>query len=241
MKKLVLSVVLLAALAACAKDPLPDPMPFTGELPPKIGLDVQNIVLVDRASSDRVVSIIDPINFTPTLGAAVRQWAVDRLQATGANGQAVVTIKEAKITVEPLPVSAGPDVWFTRQQSTRYVGHIVAEVAVRRGSDYGVATAEATRWVSLPEDPDTDERKEAYFTLLNSLMRDLGTNLEGNIQRHLNRFLPVQPNLYAPVVSPTPAATVIPLSSTVPVVTPMVQPVAAPVVGTMPTITPVMP
>ena len=58
-----------------------------------------------------------------------------------------------------------------------------------RSDSYALASAEASRWVSLPEDPSTAERKEAYYSLLNSLMRDLGKNLESSIQAHMQDFV----------------------------------------------------
>jgi hypothetical protein len=67
----------------------------------------------------------------------------------------------------------------------------------------------------MPEDPSRDERKTAYFTMLNGLMRDLGTNLESSMQEHMGGVIlsatpgPVDPlsvtTTPPPVLAPAPA------------------------------------
>ena len=47
--------------------------------------------------------------------------------------------------------------------------------------------------MTLPEDPTNLEKQNAYFTMLNGLMKDLGENLETGIQSHMANFITTAP------------------------------------------------
>jgi hypothetical protein len=100
--------------------------------------------------------------------------------------------------------------WFKRQQSVKYIGH--AEISIEANGDSGFATtdATATRSVTLPENPTDVEKQDAYYTLLNGLMKDLGHNAEAGIQTHLGKFLSSSPVFGTTAV---PAAETQPMSS----------------------------
>jgi hypothetical protein len=184
-------VVLL--LAACAGEDLPPAAPVSHVLPPKINLDVQTITLADRSGVQPPNSPYNNNHFSPTISEAIKQWASDRLQAVGQSGQTIIIVKDASLTAQPLPLKTGSDSWFTRQQGVKYIGH--AEVSLEANGREGFATtdASATRAVTLPENPTPIERQDAYFTLLNGLMKDLGQNLESGIQSHMNPFVITAP------------------------------------------------
>ena len=180
MKKLALTLLAVASLAACSSAPVAN---YGTSLPPRINLDVEKIHLIDRTVPNSDVS------FKPSINEALHQWAVDRLGAVGRDGAALITVKDVSISTEALPMESGFSAWFTRQQGSKYVAHASIELAVRKGSETAFANAEASRWESMPEDPTAEERKQAYFTVLNGLMRDLGTNLETNMQEHLQNYV----------------------------------------------------
>ena len=181
MKKIALTLIALASLAACSSEPVAGS--YGTSLPARINLDVEKINLIDRTSPAAVE------NFKPSISEAVHQWAVDRLAASGRTGDALVTVRDISITTQPLPVETGFSAWFTRQQASKYVAHAEVEIAVHKGTDVAYATAEASRWESLPEDATLEERKQAYYTVLNGLMRDMGKNLEQNVQQHLQAYV----------------------------------------------------
>lgn len=194
MRKIVPGLALLVFFSACSSDPVATAQ-LEYMLPSKIVLDVQNINFVDNSPLPGPNSPYNAHRLEPTIAQAIRQWAVDRLQAGGTSGQAVVVVKDASLTVKTLPMSQSwKDSWFKRQQAYQYTGHAAVQVELRSGSGYATATAEATRSVSLPEDPAGAERQDAYITLLNGLMRDLGQNLETVIRQHMqNYILPTAP------------------------------------------------
>jgi len=206
MKKLSAAFGLLISLAACSSEPLP-PVPSSHTLPPKIVLDVQSINLADRSQQPPNSPYLTN-HFTPTINDAIKQWAMDRLQAAGQTGQAIVLIKDASLTAQPLAMKDGMDSWFTRQQGVKYVAR--AEVSVEANGREGFATADAvaTRAVTLPENPTPMERQEAYYSLLNGLMKDLGQNLDGAIQTHMSNFI-----ITAPIMGTTSMPVNAPISS----------------------------
>lgn len=186
MKKVILSLLCLGFLAACAEEPVPVQVNYT--LPPKMAFDVQTISLIDEAGSLRSSSPYSTNNFKPQIGEAVQQWAKDRLEATGSSGQMTVIIRDATLSSEALPLETGMNTWFKRQQASKYMARVVVEVSARKDGEYAKAVGEAKRWVTLPEDPTPEERRDAYFTLLNGLMKDFGTNIEENIKNHMRSF-----------------------------------------------------
>jgi len=155
----------------------------------KINLDVAGINIVDRSSGTAAKSEI----FQPTIEEAVRRWADSRFRAVGTTGQAVVVIKNADIQTLNMPLGVGIDDWFTRQQAAKYNGHVEVEVEARGVEGYGVAHAEATRYVTVPEHPSDAERRKAYNAMLGGLMADLNENLDQNIQQHMQDFIVTAP------------------------------------------------
>ncbi|MDE1900105.1 MAG: hypothetical protein KGI37_00480 [Alphaproteobacteria bacterium] len=189
MKKALLFCGLAVALAACSDNgPAPQP-PYNAVLPPKITMNVRDITLTDRSGMQPAGSPYDSNHFKPTITDAIKQWASDRLQAAGASGQASVIIRDASLTSAPLPVKDGMDSWFTRQQGLKYTAHAEVSVEANGAPGYADTDAEATRTVTLPENPTDIEKQNAYYTLLNGLMKDLGTNLEAGLRQHMGAFI----------------------------------------------------
>lgn len=216
MKKHIAILAVVALLTACADQPTPPPPPREFVLPPKINLDVQTLSLADRSGMQPSSSPYNSNDFQPTINQAIRQWAKDRLQAVGPVGQAMVVIRDASLSQQAIPYEHD---FFTRQQASKYIAHVAVDVEAKSRDNYAMASAEATRFVTLPENPTVDERQKAYFELLNGLMRDLGTNLEASIQEHLHDFIvavPMFDNSVSPV-SPASAVGSSPAPSVVPV------------------------
>lgn len=189
MKKMTAALGLLLALGACGTEQLPPPAPVSKVLPPKISLDVQTVSLTDRSGPQAARSPYNTNHFSPTIAEAIKQWANDRLQANGRAGHAIVVIKDASLTEQALPTKDGFDSWFTRQQAVKYTGR--AEVSIEANGRNGFAMAEGTasRVLTLPENPTALEKQDAYFTMLNGLMKDLGQNLEGAMQSHMGHMI----------------------------------------------------
>jgi hypothetical protein len=193
MKKMTAVFSLMIALGACASEQTPLPPVVNHILPPKITLDVQTISLADRSGMQPASSPYKSNHFTPTIAEAIRQWAGDRLQANGTSGQAIIVIKEASLVAQPLAVKDGIDSWFTRQQGEKYIGRADVSIEATGVGGFAVTDASASRILTLPENPTAIEKQDAYFTMLNGLMKDLGQNLETGIQAHMSRFITSAP------------------------------------------------
>jgi len=184
-----LSLVVLGLLAGCA-DTVPA---LHTDIPqgPKINLDVQTVTLADRSQMQSATSPYTTNNFQPTITEAIRQWAANRFQAVGTGGEAVVIIKDASLSLQPIPHSND---WFKREQTTKYTAHAEVDIEIKGvGTRYALASAQASRFETLPENPSELERQNAYTTVLNGLMRDLNQSVENSIREHMQDFVITAP------------------------------------------------
>jgi hypothetical protein len=205
MKKFWLAPLLAAALVGCSSyQPQPAPLSLDYATLGKINLSVQSVQVTDRSMPQNAQMAVLG-NMHPTLAEAMHRWVDGRIAAVGPAGQAMFIIKDANITVQQLPTESGFDSWFKRQQASKYVGHISIDAEAHGANgDYSLASAEAQRSVSVPENPTEAERQKAYDELVEGLMKDLNTHLEQSIREHMQNFVvtaPVMPN-GAPVDAP---------------------------------------
>lgn len=191
MKKIFASFVLAFLLSACADNPAPVTKVAT-DSSPKINLDVLTVVVLDRSNPLDSNTPYATNNFQPTIANALRRWATDKLIAVGSTGEAIVAIQDASLTSESL---RHPDSIFTRQQASKYVGHAAIEIDVTGREGHGRVTAEASQMQTLPEDPTTAERQDAYAKLLNALMKQLSENVRSGVRDHLGNFVITAPIL----------------------------------------------
>jgi hypothetical protein len=167
---------------------------------PKISFDVKRISLADR-SGYTPPNIFKDDDFQPSIAEAVKGWAKDHLQAVGQTGQAIVVIKKAFVSVQPLSTDDGIENWFTRQQTERYTARAEISIEANGQPGFAVADAAASRSVTMPDGPSTAEKHVAYNTLLNGLMKDLQENLVASIHSHMATFIGSAP-LAAPAAAP---------------------------------------
>lgn len=172
---------LLALLGACSSYQTAQPIQLDYSQMGRIGFNVRGIEVADNSAAS-------PGAMQPTVSDAIRRWAADRLQASGASGQATLVIKDASFKSEPLHMETGMNSWFKRQQANKLTAHAEVQLDARNGSDYASATAEASRSVTVPEDPQPAEKQEAYKKLLDGLMSDLNQYFEQSVHEHMQRF-----------------------------------------------------
>jgi hypothetical protein len=203
MTKLLALVGLSFALVACAEGQTVPTATFNRPMQPKLALDVQTISLTDRTTLQPANSPYNSNNFSPTISEAVKQWASDSLQAVVQSGNAIVVVKDATLTAQPLSTQSGMESWFTRQQSVKYVGRVEVSIEATGANGFAMADGNATRSVTLPEDPTPAERQDAYTNLLNGLMKDLSQNLDAAIRSHMGGFIVRAPVLGSTAVPDT--------------------------------------
>jgi hypothetical protein len=191
----VIRVFLLAAsapvcigLAACstpsARQSFPD-ITFQHLAPFK--LDVAHVEIVQGYQPDPANDIADQFPEAPAKVAA--QWAQDRLQAVGSQGQATYTITMARSTDTSLKRSQGMAAVTHKDQSDRYDLAISINLEVQSAGKSGALTAQAARSQTVREDVTLNQREAVLFNLLDATMKDLNKQLEGLIPQYLGGFL----------------------------------------------------
>lgn len=203
MKKSILSLALVAMLAACSSEPVLPPLQLDYSNLGKIYLDSQDLRIINRAGSTPQWAPYVGHQFKPTLTDAIYKLAADRLQAAGNLGHATLIIKDANITEQSMATSSDFESLFKRQQASKYIGRIEVSLEAQSPTDaaVGIANANAVHAVTLPEDPTDVEKAEAYRKLLAALMTTLNNNMEQAIRNHMARFVMSGPR--SDKISPT--------------------------------------
>ncbi|MCF8480229.1 MAG: hypothetical protein K9H25_07355 [Rhodospirillum sp.] len=124
---------------------------------------------------------------------AARQWAFDRIQATGETPYTVLmTIHDAAVTEKTLGVQKGLEGAFKSEQAERYDANLEATVElVDPDSRVTLAQASAKVWrfITLPEEASVNDREAAWFTLVEQLMDDFNTRMEKSIHTYMGAYL----------------------------------------------------
>ncbi len=189
LKKLaLLAVVVLPACAAPAPVRLPD-MTFTDR--PRFLLDVAQVQVVDQYQPTfRLPNIEHQVPVSPA--RAVDRWARDRLVPVGASGNAVVTIRDARVLESSLRVTPGVQGVFTKEQAARYDAFVDVSIEIKPTNinmPEGSASARAERSRTVAEGISPNDLDRVLFELVEGLMRDLDTQLDANVQRFLAPYI----------------------------------------------------
>lgn len=122
---------------------------------------------------------------------AVERWVVDRLRATGTDGRAVVTIRDASVMEARLKQLGGIKGTFTTEQSERYDAKVEVVIEATDGKGLRSANAVVTslRSRTAPENATLRERRTLWYELTEKLMSDFDRVFEVQIRKHLTAFL----------------------------------------------------
>ena len=181
----------LALLAACDTPPMRQSYAtLTFQDRPPIRLDVAEVEIVRAYQAPGIAPHVDHLFPQRPLDVAAN-WGRDVLRAVGQRGQATYTIVDASATDTQLPRSSGLTQMFKTEQSDRYDLHIAVklEVANPQLQATGVATAEAFRSQTVPENMTMNQREAVWFQMTESAMRELDQKLEAAIKDKLRVFV----------------------------------------------------
>jgi hypothetical protein len=175
-------------LAACKTPPERQNYPdITFQHLAPFKLDVAHVEIVQAYRPDPANDIADQFPEAPAKVAA--QWAQDRLQAAGTQGQATYTITLAKAIDTPLKRSQGMSAVTHKDQSDRYDLAITVNLKIQSLGKSGALTAQAARSQTVGEDVTLNEREAVLFNLLDATMKDLNKQLETLIPQYVGGFL----------------------------------------------------
>ena len=181
----------LAWIASCAvpAPPAASPELAFGHLPP-IRLDAAEVEIVETYRPPlRAPHVEHRFPLTPL--AAMRRWAVDRIEAAGETRRVRFVIADARVVAVPLKVREGLRGLLRREQEVRYDAAFEArvEVGTERGRRESFATARVVRSRTAPEDMTLAERDRLFLEMTADVMKELNSVLEANIRRHMRKDL----------------------------------------------------
>ena len=183
-------IACMVALSACATPPPPQFPELTYTHLPTITLGVAKIEVVSTSKKSDAAPHIE-ISMPVTPEKAVRNWARDRLRASGVSGVAKVIIENASVTETELARSKGLKGVFTTEQSQRYDANLKVSIrleGVPRVSE-AFAQAEIKRSQTVPEDVSVNVREQALFDLTENVMKDFDPAMAASIRKHLADFI----------------------------------------------------
>jgi hypothetical protein len=190
MKNLVRAVLSLAliTLTACATPPAPAPKANIGFTGAPIKLDVTRVTVDNQYHpSGRAPNVEQLHTVTPSTVAS--RWAETRLVPVGASGQGVLTVFDARVVEEKLPVKGGVSGYFEDQVDTKLTGSLRAELVVMRPDRASGQNAVYKAQVNVGytqtvlQSANLNERDAAYFGLLDNLGKEFDKAMTAEINR----------------------------------------------------------
>jgi len=179
------------AASACNVPPPQDAWPeITYRHLPKIRFDVAEVVIERAYVPPLAKPNVDHMMPNPPVVLAI-QWAQDRLVADGQANRLVFKIVDASVVEKELHTDSGLQDFFTVSQSERYDARLAVEVALVEDSGFTrtVVKAEAEHSVTVPEDASLHEREKIWFKLGETLMNDLGGELERSLHQYMAAYI----------------------------------------------------
>ncbi len=184
-------VVVLVAMAACAApvEPVetPSEMRFT-EKPP-MSLNVARIDIERPDTGERVDHEV-LAKFAVPPDEAMRQWARDRLAASGGSGTGRFTILTADVVEEKQPRAKGAVGILGPAPGARYTITVEGRLEVlSEGGERAMTAAKVARAKTLEGGLTPDERTRALYDLTLATMTAFDEQMERAIRRHLNPWV----------------------------------------------------
>ena len=176
----------LAVLAACAAPPAPPlNMKVTFQNREPIRIDAARVEVTEAYTPSLEAPHIEHL-YKQTPATLARRWAAERLDPVGQSGQITLTIKEASVIEEPLPVKKGIAGLLSNESEVRLRATLKArleytELGERRRSFLADVAAKADR--TIPEGATLNERDLAYFDTLETLAAQFDQALTGEMMR----------------------------------------------------------
>ena len=175
------------AASACNVPPPQNEWPeITYKYLPKIRFDVAKIMIERAYTPPLKKPNVDHIMPDPPVVLAM-QWAQDRLVADGQANRLIFKIVDASVVEKELHTDSSLQDFFTVSQSERYDGRLAVEVSLVEDSGFTrtVVKAEAEHSVTVPEDASLHDREKIWFKLSQTLMDDLGAELEKSFHKYM--------------------------------------------------------
>ena len=186
-----LAVAICGMLVACQiPDPVRDFATLSYAHHGLILLDVERIEVVNSYVPPGKLPNVEHLSPVSPL-ATTKRWISDRLRAVGKTGIAKATISRASIIEVPLKRTEGIQGVLTNDQAERYDGLIEISIQIMGVRERIKATVlvRASRSKTVAEDISRIEREKIWFDMTESMMKDLNTTLQKQINVNLGGFV----------------------------------------------------
>mgnify|MGYP006425571319 CR=1 FL=1 len=187
-RRVVPALAALLFVAACATPPeAPETPQLSYERPP-LPLDVAALSIEQTYVPPLEAPYVE--HLAPLSPAeAARDWAKQRLQATGEAGAATLTITDAVIEEVPLDTKGGLEGMVVTEPVAKYRARLETRLEVERPDGTGEIEVFAERVAGMPEGATLNERSQIWYDLVAAMMRDFDQTFEATAQQRLDRFV----------------------------------------------------
>ena len=191
------ALVLLAGignLAGCATPPPPAPQATIGFVGAPLKLDVARVTVDNRYQPPGRAPNVEQLHeVTPSVVA--QRWLATRVVPVGNGGQGVLTILDASVIQEKLPIKGGLTGFFGDQLDSRLVGTLRAELTITTGPGVGRSittykiSVNANAEQTILQSATLNDRDRAYFTLMQNLADQFDKTATSEINRVMQAAL----------------------------------------------------
>ncbi|MDO8290240.1 MAG: hypothetical protein Q7T44_13575 [Parvibaculum sp.] len=185
--------VALLGLAACADTPPPAPKGDIGFSGAPLRLDVATVAIDNQyVPSGQAPNIEQLHEVTPSTVA--ERWLQTRVVPVGTDGQALLTIYDARVVEVKLSTKGGLTGFFGDQVDTKIIGTLRAELTVMKqqsagGTSVYKAGVTASSEQTLLQSATLNERDQAYFDLTKKLSAEFDRVLTAEVRRTMTPAL----------------------------------------------------
>lgn len=157
-----------------------------------VAMNVQGVEVSDASGSSEVAPPAHDIrNALPVSPLTTMDlWANQRITPMGGFGTARVMITENRFVEVPLDVDQGVQGLFNNSQSERYEGAMAVRIEiVGDPAGSGFVTARATASRTVPEGFSINEREQALYDMVATIVRNLDERLVTEMRSNLTRWV----------------------------------------------------
>ena len=190
MKK-ILALVAIALLASCENAPtgyVAEPITYSK---PPIRVNVASITVVeDYQAPIRTPNVEHEFMLPPAV--AVKEWAAERLKATGKTGTLEVVISDASVKETKLQKTKGLTGLFTDDQDSRYDASLNVTLRLYDGvNPISVAMGDViiTRMRTINEKATIDDRLRLFHAMTKDMMAAFDAQAEQRLRQYFSAYV----------------------------------------------------
>ncbi|MEJ0009997.1 MAG: lipoprotein [Alphaproteobacteria bacterium] len=192
MKKPLLFAIALLALAGCVDSAETyHAQRFDFATQPSVRINVARVKVVNAYRPPLAAPNVEQDFPTPP-AKAVALWVRQRLQAAGTQGVLEVTIDDASVRENKLPVDKSVSGFFTDQQTSRLDARLHVTLRLYTGGDAMSAASgdiTVTRSVTLNRKASVTDRERAFDDMVAAMMTDFDMQAHDRLNSYFKAYM----------------------------------------------------